>query len=75
MLQQQHANAAVMQVIGDREGDLRGLGPGAGLLVGATADHLAVEYGQQRRVVRPGFTAYPVCLLLATYGLMLKNRR
>jgi hypothetical protein len=53
-----------MQVICDRQGDLRGGGPGAGLLIGAAADHLAVQQGQQRRVVRPGFAAYPARLLL-----------
>ena len=64
MLQQQHADAALMQVIGDREGDLRRPGAGAGLLVGAAADHLAVQHGQQRRVVRRGLAAYPARLLL-----------
>ena len=64
VLQQQHADAAVMQVIGDRERDLRGPGPGAGLLVGAAADHLTVQHGQQRRVIRPGLAAYPARLPL-----------
>ena len=64
MLEQQRADAAAMQVVGDREGDLGRAGPGAGSLVGAAADHLAVQYGQQRRVVRPGLPAYPARLLL-----------
>ena len=64
VLQEQHADAAVLQVIGDRERDLRGPGPSTGLLVGAAADHLAVQHGQQRRVVRPGLAAYPACLPL-----------
>ena len=64
VLEQQHADAAVMQVIGDREGDFRGHGPGAGLLIGAAADYLPVQHGQQRRVVRPGLAAYPARLLL-----------
>ena len=64
VLQQQHADAAVLQVIGDRERDLRGQGPGTGLLVGAAADHLAVQHGQQRRVIRPGLAAYPARLPL-----------
>ena len=64
VLQQQHADAAVMQVIGDRERDLRRPGPGPGPLVGAAADHLPVQHGQQRRVVRPGLAAYPARLPL-----------
>ena len=64
VLQQQHADAAVMHVIGDREGDLRRPGPGPGPLVGAAADHLPVQHRQQRRVVRPGLAAYPARLLL-----------
>ena len=64
VLQQQHADAAVLQVISDREGDLRGQGPSTGPLVGAAADHLAVQHGQQRRVVRPGLAAYPARLPL-----------
>ena len=64
VLQQQHADAAVMHVIGDREGDLRGPGPGAVVLVGAAADHLPVQHGQQRRVVRSGLAAYPARLPL-----------
>ena len=64
VLQQQHADAAVLQVIGDRERDLRGPGPSTGLLVGAAADHLVVQHGQQRRVIRPGLAAYPARLLL-----------
>ena len=68
VLKQQHADAAVMQVIGDREGNFRGPGPGAGLLVGAAADHFPVQDGQQRRVVRSGLAAYPARLLLGHYA-------
>ena len=64
VLQKQHADATVMQVIGDREGDLRRPGSCAGLLVGAAANYLAVQQGQQRRVIRPGLAAYPARLLL-----------
>ena len=66
MFQQQHADTAVVPVIVDREGDLRRPGPGAVLLVGAAADHLAVQHGQQRRVVRRGLAAYPARLLLGS---------
>jgi len=45
VLRQQHADAAVMHVIGDRKSDLRGPGPGPGPLVGAAADHLPVQHG------------------------------
>ena len=67
VLQQQHADAPVMQVIGDRESDLRRQGPDAGPLVGTAANHLAVQHGQQRRVVRPGLAAYPARLLLGNH--------
>ena len=68
VLKQQHADAAVMQVIGDREGYFRGPGPGAGLLVGTAANQFPVQDGQQRRVVRSGLAAYPARLLLGHHG-------
>ena len=64
VLQQQRADAAVVNVIGDRHGDLRGLGASAKELVTAAADYLAVQHGEQRLAVRPGFAAYPACLPL-----------
>ena len=62
VLQQQHADAAVLHVIGDREGDLGRSGRGVVALVGAAADHLAVQQGEQRGVVRCWLAAYPACL-------------
>ena len=64
VLQQQHGGTPVMQVIGDRDGDLGGPGADAGDLVGAAAAHLAVQHGEQRGVVRGGLAAYPQCLPL-----------
>ena len=55
-----------MQVIGDRERDLRGLGPSAVTVEGTAADHLAVQHGQQRGMLRGGLAAYPARLLLAS---------
>ena len=64
MLQQQHADAALVHVIGDRHGDLRGPGVLIATLKGAAADHFAVQEGQQRRVVRRGLPADPAGFLL-----------
>ena len=36
------------------KGDLRGLGTGANPLIGAAADHLVIQQGAQRRVIREG---------------------
>ena len=63
VLQQQHADAAVVHVIGDREGDLGRAGPGSVVaLVAAAADQLAVHHGEQRGVVRRGLAAEPARL-------------
>ena len=59
VLHQQHADAAVVHVIGDREGDLGRPGRGIVALVAAAADQLAVHHGQQRGVIRRGFPAEP----------------
>ena len=64
VLQHQRADAATVHSIGDREGDIRRPGSATGSLVGAGADHLAVQQGQQRRVVRPWFAADPAGLPL-----------
>ena len=66
MLHQQHADPAVVQVIGDRERDLRGLRPSAVTLEGTAADHLAVQHSQQRGMIRGRLAAYPARLLLAS---------
>ena len=54
MLQQEHADTAVVHVIGDRKGDLGRPGRGIVALVAAAADQLAVQQGEQRGVVRRG---------------------
>ena len=59
VLQQQHADAAVVHVIGDRQGDLGRLRRRTAALVTAAADQLAVQQGEQRGVVRRGLTAEP----------------
>jgi hypothetical protein len=46
------------------KGDLRGLGTRADPLIGAAADHLVVQYGEQRRVIRGRLAAYPARLSL-----------
>lgn len=46
------------------KGDLRRLGTRADPLIGAAADHLAVQHGEQRRVIRGGLAAYPARLSL-----------
>ena len=62
VLHQQHADAAVVHVIGDRKGDLGRPGRGSVALVAAAADQLAVQHGEQRGVVRRGLTADPARL-------------
>jgi hypothetical protein len=64
VLQQQHADTAVVHVIGDRKGDLGRLGRGIVALVTAAADQLAVQQGEQRGVVWRGLTAEPARLPL-----------
>jgi hypothetical protein len=64
VFQQQHADAAVVHVIGDRKGDLGRLGRGIVTLVTAAADQLAAQQGEQRGVVRRGLTAEPARLPL-----------
>ncbi len=62
VLHQQHADAAVVHVIGDRKGDLGRPGRGIVTLVTAAADQLAVHQGEQRGVVRRGLAAEPARL-------------
>jgi len=64
VLQQQRADTAVMHLIGDRQGHLRQPGPVTGQLPGAATDHVAVQHGQQREMIRAGLAAYPAGLLL-----------
>ena len=67
VLQQEHAGAAVVHVVGDREGDLGRLGRGIVTLVAAAADQLAVHQDEQRDVVRRGRAADPACLPLGRH--------
>ncbi len=59
---QEHADTAVVHVIGDRKGDLGRARRGIVALVAAAADQLAVQQGEQRGVVRRGRTADPARL-------------
>ena len=67
VLKQQRADAPVLHVIGDCEGDLRGRGTRAGPLIAAAAHHLAIQDGEQRRVVRGGLAADSARLLLGCH--------
>jgi hypothetical protein len=62
VLEQQRADTAAVHVIGDSHGDLRRSGAVAGHLVAAAADHLALQYRQQRAVVWRRLAAYPARL-------------
>ena len=59
MLDQQGADAAVVQAVGDRDGDLGGAGVLGGLVLGEP-EHLVAGLGEQRPVAGPGRGARPV---------------
>ena len=65
VLQQQRADPALMHVVDDRESDLRHRMAAAEPLVGAVADHLAVQHRQQRGMIWCGLPAYPARRLLS----------